>query len=406
MPTFAIFRQLSSAKTLKRVALTGAVLLIAALFFRAYLGPRVATDLIEPRDFIQTVVASGHVESPHRVDLGTQITGTVKRVPVLEGQTVRQGQTLIELENAELLAGLKQAALSVIQAEAKMRQLKEVQLPVLAQARQQALATQISTHNALLRAQELFVKGFIGQAALDEAQRMAVVAQSQVISLQEQLGSLQSGGSDVWLAQTNLAQAQASVELATSRLQYAQIKAPVSGTLISRNVEPGDGVQPGKILMVLSPVGDTELVVQIDEKHLSQLKIGQNAVVSADAYSAQKFNAVLSFINPGVDAQRGSVTVKLTVLEPPSYLQQDMTVSLNIETARRTQVMMIATDAVHSPNKLPWVMLVRDGRTVKQDIEWGLRGSLWSEVVRGLKPGDRVVRDVLWTQEDARVRLK
>ncbi len=51
-------------------------------------------------------------------------------------------------------------------------------------------------------------------------------------------------------------------------------------------------------------------------------------------------------------------------------------------------------------------MLVRDGRTVKQDIEWGLRGSLWSEVVRGLKPGDRVVRDVLWTQEDARVRLK
>jgi hypothetical protein len=83
-----------------------------------------------------------------------------------------------------------------------------------------------------------------------------------------------------------------------------------------------------------------------------------------------------------------------------------MTVSLNIETARRRQVVMIATDAVHSPNKLPWVMLVRDGRTVKQDIEWGLRGSLWSEVIRGLKPGDRVVRDVLWTQEDARVRLK
>ena len=401
-----MLRTLGQARILKRVGLGALLLLAIVMLARGFLGPSITTDLIEKRDFIQTVVASGHVESPHRVELGTQLTGTVKRVPVLEGQTVQQAQILIELENAELLAALKQAELNVVHASAKIRQLNEVQKPVLEQAFQQALATQTTTQNAHLRTQELFAKGFTGQAALDEAQRLALVSQSQVISLTEQLKSLQPGGSDHWLAQTNLSQAQASVELASARLRYTLIKAPVAGTLITRNVEPGDAVQPGKVLMILSPLGEIELVVQIDEKHLSQLKIGQAAVVSADAYSSQTFKATVSFINPGVDSQRGSVTVKLKVAEPPTYLQQDMTVSLNIETARHPQVVMIPTDAVHNFPKSPWVMLVRDGHTFKQDIVLGMRGTPWSEVISGLSPGDRVVHDVLWTKENARVRLK
>jgi HlyD family secretion protein len=406
MPTLSMPSTLGQARILKRVGLLGLLLVAIVMLARGFLGPSITTDLIEKRDFVQTVVASGHVESPHRVEMGTQLTGTVKRVPVLEGQTVQQAQILIELENAELLAALKQAELNVVQASAKIRQLNEVQRPVLEQAFQQALATQRTSQNALLRAQELFAKGFTGQAALDDAQRLALVSQSQVISLTEQLNSLRPEGSDHWLAQTNLSQAQASVELATARLRYTQIKAPVAGTLITRNVESGDAVQPGKVLMVLSPLGDVELVVQIDEKHLSQLRIGQVAVVSADAYSSQTFKATVSFINPGVDAQRGSVTVKLKVAEPPAYLQQDMTVSLNIETARHPQVVMVPSDAVHNLSKSPWVMLVRDGHTFKQDIVLGMRGTPWSEVVSGLSPGDRVVLDVLWTEENARVRLK
>jgi HlyD family secretion protein len=406
MPSLNFLRLLGQAKTLKTLALGSVLLFAGVISLRWWLGPVVQVDTIEQRDFVQTVVASGHVESPHRVELGTQLTGTVKRVPVAEGQAVQKDQLLIELENSELLATLKQTELSVVQAEAKIRQLKEVQTPMLEQAYKQALATQSTSQNALLRAQELFAKGFTGQAALDEAHRMAVVTHSQVISLKEQVASLQPGGSEAWAAQTNLSQTQASVELAKARLRYAQVRAPLSGTLISRNVEPGDVVQPGKVLMVLSPAGATELVVQIDEKHLSQLKVGQVAQVSADAYSAQQFTAAVSFINPGVDALRGSVTVKLQVPDAPVYLQQDMTVSLNIETARRHQVVLVATDALHALDKSPWVMVVRDGKTRKQAVQIGLRGAGWSEVLHGLAPGDKVIHDALLTQENARVRVK
>jgi HlyD family secretion protein len=350
------------------------------------------------------VVASGHVENPHRVNLGAQLSGTVKRVPVTEGQSVQAGQVLIELEDKELQAAMRQAEFNVQQAQARVRQLNEVQLPMLDQSLRQSKVTQNTSQNALLRAQELFDKGFTGQAALDEAKRIAQVHQSQVLSLQEQLQSLQSGGSDLALSQAALSQAIAGAELARARHQYAQIKAPVAGVLISRNVEPGDAIQPGKILMVLSPEGSTELVVQIDEKHLSQLQIGQMAQASADAYSTQKFPAVLTYINPGIDPQRGSVAVKLKVSQAPDYLQQDMTVSVNIVVAKRSQAILVATEAVHDLEKKPWVMQLVMGRALRKDVQLGLHGAEFSEVLAGLKPGDVVIRNTTGISENARVR--
>ena len=369
-------------------------------------GPEVEGLKVEQRDFVQTVVASGHVENAHRVDIGAQLTGTVKRVPVAEGQMVQAGQLLIELENTELQASLKQAEFNVQQAAAKLRQLREVQVPVTAHALHQAMVTQETSQQALKRSQDLYDKGFTGQAALDEFKRMALVTQSQVLSLKDQMASLNEGGSDSVLAQANLSQAKAGSELAHARLRYAQISAPSSGTLISRNVEPGDVVQAGKVLMVLSPTGTTELVVQIDEKHLSQLKIGQAATASADAYSKEQFPAVLSYINPGVDAQRGSVTVKLQVPQAPSYLQQDMTVSLNIEVAKRSQAILLATEAVRDIEKSAWVLQIVNGKAVRQPIQIGLRGPGYCEVLKGLQPNDVVIRDPAGIADNARVRIK
>ena len=75
-------------------------------------------------------------------------------------------------------------------------------------------------------------------------------------------------------------------------------------------------------------------MLQIDERNLGKLALGQKALASADAYPDQRFAAVVSYINPGVDITRASVEVKLTVADPPDYLRQDMTVSVDIEVAR------------------------------------------------------------------------
>jgi HlyD family secretion protein len=133
-------------------------------------------------------------------------------------------------------------------------------------------------------------------------------------------------------------------------------------------------------------------VLQIDERNLSRLRLGQKALASADAYPAQRFDAELFYINPGVDAQRGTVEVKLRVPAPPDYLKQDMTVSADIEVERHAGALALAAEAVRDASgPAPWVLAVREGRAHRQPVKLGLRGEGSVEILDGIKEGELVV---------------
>lgn len=387
----------------------GAILLLAGAGYwlmPIVLGPSVPAFSVMRSELIQTVVASGHVESPSRIDIGSQITGEVTRVPVNEGQVVKAGQSLILLENSDEAAAVEQAKAAVNQADARLRQLRELTRPVAEQALTQAKATLANTQKQYERTKDLAGKGFIGKSQLDDAERNLQIAQSQVETARLQVTSNQPAGTEYAIAQTNLQQARATLAAAQAKLGHTIIKAPVAGTLISRNVERGDVVQPGKVLMVLSPAGPTQLVVQIDEKNLRYLSLGQHAISSADAYPGKRFPVELVYINPGVDATRGSVAVKLNVPAPPDYLRQDMTVSVDIEVARVPNALSLVPEAIRdAAGAAPWVMRVADGRAMKRRVKLGVRGDKRVEILQGLVEGDLVLRATGNTiAEGARVR--
>jgi len=370
--------------------LSACALLIGGVWgWRWWHGTAVVGEPILRRDFVQTVVASGRVENPHRINLGTQITSTVLRVPVQEGQTVRAGELLIQLSTAELQAAETQTEMALAQAQARMRQLQEVQAPLAEQALRQAEVTAEFTRATLRRSQDLFNQSFIGAAALDEARKAAELAQAQQRAAQQQLASTGPQGSDFAIAQTAVAQAQAGAAAARARSQYAQIRAPVDGVLISRNVEAGDVVQPGKLLMALSPLGRSQLVLAIDEKNLHLLALGQKALVSADAYPQTHFDATLVFMNPGVNPQTGAVEVKLDVAQPPAFLRQDMTVSVDIEVAQRKAALLVSAAVVHEPESAqPWALRLNGRRAVKAPLQLGLRSGGFYEVLGGVQEGE------------------
>lgn len=370
------------------------------------LGPEVSVATVARREVVQTVVASGRVETPLRVDIGSQVTGAIAAIPVAEGQAVQAGQILIELDHAEAAAAVEQARAAVAQAEARLRQLRQLSLPVAQQSVRQAAANLGTAKRQYQRSEELFARGFVGQAALDEARRSLAIADSQYASASLQARSMAEDGSDLLMARATLDQARAALRVAQSRLGYTTIRAPVAGVLIARSAERGDVVQPGKVLMVLSPHGRTQLVVQIDEKNFALVRVGQPALASADAFPDDRFVARLAYINPAVDPQRGSVEVKLDVARPPSYLRQDMTVSVEIEVARRPEAIVVPTEAVHdSASRAPWVLKVVGRRLQRQTVALGANGSGSTEIVAGLRPGDVVVADAgAGLAEDARVR--
>lgn len=390
--------------------LVGALLLLIAIAFLSYdyiWKLTLVPEFVKSGSFIQTIVASGHVESPHRISISAQITGTVFDVPVSEGQTVEKGQLLIGLENTELKSALRQAQASEQQALSNLRQLRELKVPVAVQLQIQADANFTNAKKNLARTLELFDKGFIGVSARDEAELVFQIAQSQRNIDRQQYDSLQPGGSEMALLQATVNQARAAVETAAARLGYSNIQAPRAGILIARNVEIGDGVLPGKVLMTLSPKGVTQLVVQIDEKNIKWLQINQMALASADAFPDKKFQAQLVYINPSIDPQRGSVEVKLDIKDPPLELKQDMTVSVDIETARIDNTLLIPISVVHDYDiKAPWVYLIQQGIAHKQAVSLGLDSHGLVQVLSGLKAGD-MVTPIKYThiRDGSRVRL-
>jgi HlyD family secretion protein len=385
----------------------GAALVLAAAglgLVRLVLGPEVVAAAVMRGNLVQTVVASGHIETPFRVEIASQITGTVKDVLVKEGEQVRQGQELVAIEASELQAAVVQANGAVAQAEARMRQLRELSKPGADQALKQAQANLLNAEAAYERASKLAASGYGTKATLDDATKTLDVARTLVRTAELQVFTTSSGGSDYVMAETQLSQARANLNTARARLGYATILAPRDGVLITRNVERGTVVQPGKALLVLAPAGDSQIVVQIDEKNLGQLALGQHALASADAYPDKRFGATLSYINPSVDINRASVEVKLAVTDPPDYLRQDMTVSVDIATAHRDDVVIVPARAVNDAAVAPYVLKAASGRAVRQPVKLGLRGVGFYEVIDGLAPGDRVIPLTTGVQPDQRIR--
>lgn len=367
-----------------------AVLLFVGL--PRFLGEKVSTIAASQGELRQSVVASGKVRSPQRIELASQITGRVAQIPVREGTQVKAGELLIQIDDDEWAAAVAQAKAGLAQSELRVSQLQQLGLPMAEQARRQAEANAVQARQHFERTRELVNKGFYSKTQLDDAQRNLDVAESQYQTSQLQARSNQSGGSDERLARIAVDQAQAALTLAQSRLDYTRITAPADATVLTRSVEPGDTAQPGKVLMSLSPAGDTELIVQIDEKNLSLLSMGQKALASADAYPDRHFPAEITFISPAVDPLRGSVEVRLKVPEPPEYLRQEMTVSIDIETARKADALTVPADAIREPGSAqPWVLVIRDGVAQRQAVKLGLRSAGRVEITDGLSAGEQLI---------------
>jgi HlyD family secretion protein len=175
--------------------------------------------------------------------------------------------------------------------------------------------------------------------------------------------------------------------------------------VISRVADPGDTAQIGRAILTLVSGDETRIQASVDEKNLGYLKLGQTARATADAYPTRPFNAALTFIAPAVDAQRGTVDLKLRVDKAVDYLRPDMTVSVEIITAQEANAVKLPTDAVRrDANGAVYALVNRDGRAEKVSLTLGLRGMGTTQIVQGLVAGDRVITPSTSAEEGDRVR--
>lgn len=364
----------------------------AALALRLWLGPRVELVPVSRRELRQTVVATGRVLVPARVQLGSTVLGNVAKVLVAEGARVRKGQRLLELVADEALAQVAQARAAVAQASARVAQLEGVARPVAREGVAQARAGLALAEAAFRRTDSLQRSGALPPAQLDDARKLRDVSRSQVRAAEVQLEGNGPRGVELRIARAARAQASASVRLAEAREALLRVDAPGDGVILTRAVEPGDVVQPGRVLLTLALDGPTWIVAQVDERNLAFLRTGQAARVSADAFAAQSFAATVAWLGPAVDPLRGTLEVRLSVARPPDYLRPEMTVSLEVEVGRLPGVLALPAEAVRdAASRKPWVLVLDGDHAARREVTLGLRGEGWLELVSGLEAGAAVI---------------
>lgn len=369
------------------------ILLGLAVFFTAQKlrGPVVEVGVVQEGPIEQSIVVSGRVQAPNRIEIGSVITGRVVRVLVEEGALVTPGQALIRLEAEELQAALAQASAAEAGAAARDAGVRELTRPQAADNVAQAEAQFNFAEAELKRYRELRDKGFISDSRLQEQERQLHITKSQLAAARTGARAQDSNGVQAREANVKLQEARATRQLAAAKLAQTTIRASVAGTVLVRAVEPGDIVSPGKRLLVINSRGETRLTAQIDEKNLPYLQIDQLARASSEAFPERHFAAKLYYISPGVDITRGSVEARFRVSEPPDYLRADMTVSIDIGIARKDRALTAPLDALRESGSKRSVQVVRDGRVQTVRIESGVRGSNRFEIISGVAAGDRLL---------------
>lgn len=363
------------------MAIAAAVALVLVLLWglARLRGPVLPGYEVVSGPLVQSVVATGRVAAPSRVQVGAEISGLVLERRVSDGDRVAPGDVLVVLRARDLEARRDEA-------RAALATLREAERPDAEARLREARAGLAQAERELLRRRELGARQLVARESVEQAGQAAIAARAAVEQARVAVTALSGGARE--------AQARERLGAAEAELARAVIRATVPGIVLTRGVEPGDTVTPGDVLFEIARDAPGEILLPLDEKNLARLDIGQPATCIADAFPERPFAATVHHVAPGIDPSRGTVDVRLRIDPAADFVRQDMTVTATIRTGSREDALAVPNDALldaGSGSDAASVLLVRDGRVRRTPVRIGLRGLAMSEVREGLRAGDRVL---------------
>ena len=305
--------------------------LIAGVFvLRSNSGPAEVTFRTAPvqrGDLTVRVTATGTIQPLNQVDVGAEISGLIEAVNVDFNDRVSLGQSLATMDKDQLSARVRQSEAQLISAKAKVEEAK---------------ASELEARNNLKRAESLHEQGNVSEQSLDNAK--AASARSRAV--------LASVNAQVTVAEANLAADQ-------TNLAKTDITAPIDGIVLTRQVEPGQTVaaslQTPVLFTLAEDLSAMKLVVDIDEADIGQVKEGQEASFSVDAYAGRVFPATITSVRFAPKNENGVVTYEalLSVDNSDLALRPGMTATATITTANREGAMLVPYAALRFTPPMP-----------------------------------------------------
>lgn len=389
---------------------------------------------VERQDVASVVTASGEIRPKMYVNVGANAFGKITRLHVKEGESVRQGQLLAQLENVQSTADVAgmSASLDVTQSDAKAA---EAALKTAIADLNRAKADQARTKLDYQRAESLFKAALISKAEFDSRRNAYDSAESGLAQAEARISQMRAQKD---ASERRIAQSRASLARASDQLRKTTYTAPFEGIVTNLPVREGEtvvvGIQnsPGSTLMTIADMSIITAEVKVDETDIVNVKLGQVAEVTIDAIPRKTFQGKVTEIgNNAVLRSSGLSTaqttsgsqeakdfkVVITLNEPPENLRPGLSATAKITTATRDNAVTIpiqaltirdkadleekkkgadtvqaaAPEAKKKKEELQGVFVVRDGKASFVTVETGITGTTEIEVTNGLQEGDRIV---------------
>jgi HlyD family secretion protein len=372
-------------------------------------GIEVRMEEVSRRDLISTVTASGNIRARLAVDISADVMGRVIELNVEEGDDVTQGEVLLRIDPSQLEAAVSRAQAGLSQAQAQV-------------AQQQANLTRAERDFERTRSLWMRDSTLVSPQQVEDAETNAEVNRSLLEA-----------------ADFGVSQAQAALEETQDQLSKTIIRAPISGKVTRLSVEAGETVvigtmnNPGSLILTISDLSVVEAVMEVDETDVPEIALGDSAVVELDAFPDRQFSGRVTEIGnsaivpPSTTAGSGQTAaidfeVVITLDDPGIQLRPDLSATADVITALREGVPAIPiisltireeeesgdalveeedSNQVERPEgpvarglqtrEIEGVFVVRDGVATFVEVEVGITGQEYFEILSGVEPGDTVV---------------
>ena len=427
--------------TRKRVLIAIVVLVAiaaagAAVWLRRPDVPAVVVEAVRTRDLEAIVSASGKIQPQRQINVSANTMGRVTRLAVQEGQRVRAGQFLLEIDPRSLEGQVQRGEASVAAAQSALQQART--------AVEQARATLDLARQNLRRQDELWKGGLTTRESLERAQNEVEVREAELKAREQEIRTREE----------QIKQEQAG--LATTRYTLSQviISAPMDGMVTRRNIEEGENVvvgtmnNAGTVLLTIADMSVIEAEIDVDETDIPEVKLGQSARITIDAVPNRTFRGRVTEIGnspiqtsgqtaPNVNAaQATNFKVSITIDEEVPDVRPGFTCTAEITTSTRAMALAVPIQALtvremlydaagmlvrepppvrpgrfsffraaepttpppppepppgHTRMETEGVFVFRENRAVFVPVKVGIAGERYFEVLSGVAEGDRVI---------------
>ena len=367
---------------------------------------------VERGSIAKSVVATGKVEPLSKVEIKSKASGIIKYLYVNAGDMVKEGQLLVELDKEMLEAQLKEARAFLDAAEGKLKEIDSQGRTIRASLYKSQLEAENKDYDFAVaeyqRYKQLYAQGLVPKSEYDSAEQKMKAADvnRKALNAAVKVREAEIDQNDQTLAKTRaeITQAQAQLERAEENLKYASIRAPISGVVLSREVEVGDAVSSilqlgsnATLIMTLGDVKELYIKGKVDETDIGVVRVDQPVRITVDAYKNRVFNGKVFRIAP-MGVEKDNVTrfeVRVSIMNDLELLRANMSANAEIVLEEHKDVLMIPESCLIYNEKRETSVEVPDTSTKtgrrQVAIRAGLSNGAKTEILEGLKQGEQVI---------------